>query len=252
MAYVMLGRCEVLDDIYIAGNFQADGIACSTDALNEANRLQEIFEKDDDQNEEDQKFKISFLNTRSLKKHEIDLRMEPLLMKADIFCLCETWLNESESVPFEGFEGIFANAGRGKGIAAFVKNFPTQEPVKIIEKNFSSVIIHINRMVLVFMYVSKECDQDEVIKVLSDYALGKKPTAVIGDFNWNYNDSCKIKTFFEKNLFQQVITEPTHDMGNTIDHVYLNSLLPSEKVESKCSPAYFSDHDIITLRISLK
>ena len=87
MAYVMLGRCEVLDDIYIAGNFQADGIACSTDALNEANRLQEIFEKDDDQNEEDQKFKISFLNTRSLKKHEIDLRMEPLLMKADIFCL---------------------------------------------------------------------------------------------------------------------------------------------------------------------
>jgi len=252
MAYVCLGRCEALEDIYICGNFQASGIACSADALNEANRLLEIFEKGSDQNQQENMFNVSFLNIRSLKKHENDVRIESLLMNADIFCLCETWLNESEYVQFEGFKGIFVNAGRGKGIATYIKSNPTMEPVTINTKHFSSIVIQTHNMVLCFIYASSECNQDEIIKFLSTFALDKKPTAVVGDFNWDCNKSCKIRTFFEKRKFRQVINEPTHEMGNIIDHVYLNSLVPCENVKSYCSPAYFSDHDLITLQFSMK
>ena len=90
------------------------------------------------------------------------------------------------------------------------------------------------------------------MKVLSDFALKKTPTAVIGDFNWNYKESFKIKNFLEENDFIQAITEPTHEMGHILDHVYLSRTFPRGKVEVACSPAYFSDHDIVSLHLSLK
>ena len=253
MLYVCLGRCEVLDDIYIAGNLQVDGIACSSNAHAEANRLQEIFEKNVIQIKNDDQLLVSFLNTRSLRKHYDDIRKEPLFMSADLFSLCETWLNGSETVEFEGFQGTFANGGRGKGIAAFVKIIPSREAVIINEERFSSIIIQTQQNItFMFMYISKNANQDQILNVMSKFAFDNMPTAIIGDFNWDYKQSFKIKTVLEENGFNQVVTEPTHELGHTLDHVYLNRFFPRERMEVKCSPAHFSDHDIISLLFSLE
>ena len=44
MAYVMLGRTELLSDMYIAGDFNVDQIKCDQSALAESNRLLELFD----------------------------------------------------------------------------------------------------------------------------------------------------------------------------------------------------------------
>ena len=44
MAYVCLGRCEKLEDIYIVGDFDPEGIVCCPRALKENDRLNKEFE----------------------------------------------------------------------------------------------------------------------------------------------------------------------------------------------------------------
>ena len=69
MAYVMLGRTELLNDMYIAGDFNVEQIKCDQFALAESKRLLEMF--DNSQTEQLEKraglWKISYLNVRSMK-----------------------------------------------------------------------------------------------------------------------------------------------------------------------------------------
>ena len=44
MAYVMLGRTELLSDMYIAGDFNVEQIKCDPSALSESQRLLTIFD----------------------------------------------------------------------------------------------------------------------------------------------------------------------------------------------------------------
>ena len=110
MAYVMLGRTELLNDMYIASEFSIDQIKCDQAALTESNRLLEIF--DNSQKEQIDKrlglWKISYLNVRSIKSadgHREDVRHDNFLMDADMFGLVETWLEKDDKVDFEGYLG---------------------------------------------------------------------------------------------------------------------------------------------------
>ena len=90
MAYVMLGRCELLDDLYITGEFSAEQIKCDLIyALPEAQRLLEIFENSQREQREqrEQCWKISYLNVRSMKScngHREDVKSDKRI-KSDIF-----------------------------------------------------------------------------------------------------------------------------------------------------------------------
>ena len=44
MAYVMLGRTELLSDMYISGDFNVEQIKCDPSALAESKRLLTIFD----------------------------------------------------------------------------------------------------------------------------------------------------------------------------------------------------------------
>ena len=56
MAYVMLGRCESLDDMYIAGDFDPSLIKCDKAALKESQRIDSIVKA---RNEEEKARKIA-------------------------------------------------------------------------------------------------------------------------------------------------------------------------------------------------
>ena len=124
MAYVMLGRSSRLQDIFIAGELDVNEIKCDPNALEESNRLDEIFDQSVEQEQERrfQHWKISYLNVRSMKAadgHAKDVAKDNFIMDSDIFGLGETWLEEDQEVQFEGFSGYFANFGSGKGIAGY-------------------------------------------------------------------------------------------------------------------------------------
>ena len=84
IAYVALSRSEQLNDIYIKGTLERDGIHASPDALEETNRLQTIFDQNAIKvNERAEKYwQISYLNVRSLNCHKDDVAKDNFLMSA--------------------------------------------------------------------------------------------------------------------------------------------------------------------------
>ena len=125
MAYVMLGRCQKLGDIYILGVINAADIKVSPEALAETLRLEDEFSivKQMEVASYSDCFTISYLNINRLKPHWKDLKSDDLFMKSDVISLGETWLHPNEHVSFEedGYEGSQVNIGDGKGVMAFAK-----------------------------------------------------------------------------------------------------------------------------------
>ena len=78
MAYTLFGRSQRLEDIYICGAFEKEGIKCDEDALLETKRLEKVF----DNNEAVKKlkranyWKISYLNVSSLNAHVEDVSID--------------------------------------------------------------------------------------------------------------------------------------------------------------------------------
>ena len=65
---MMLGRCERIQDIFIAGEFDSSYIKCSKDALAESRRLEEIANerRAGEIMEEDSSVIVGYLNVRSI------------------------------------------------------------------------------------------------------------------------------------------------------------------------------------------
>ena len=56
-----------------------------------------------------------------------------------------------------------------------------------------------------------------------------------------------MKKFMLEKGFEQLIKKPTFDRGTLIDHVYANQSLIKLNVVAQQDPAYYSDHDIVSL-----
>ena len=57
-----------------------------------------------------------------------------------------------------------------------------------------------------------------------------------------------MRKIVDKYKFEQLMMDPTHDKGNTIDHVYVSSALLGRVMIEKTS-IYYSDHDLLTIKI---
>ena len=58
-------------------------------------------------------WKLSFLNVRSLKRHKEDVQKDDFIMSADIFALGETWLEKDQPISFTRFKEYNENLGHG-------------------------------------------------------------------------------------------------------------------------------------------
>ena len=92
MAYVMLGRCESIKDIYISGEFDPANIKCDKAALAEAQRIDEVVRARDEIEQllQDKMWTVSFINVRSLPAHFEDVESVPILKQSHVFACGET------------------------------------------------------------------------------------------------------------------------------------------------------------------
>ena len=251
LAYVTLGRSEELKDIYIKGTLLREGIHASPDALEETNRLQSIFDEKVNKLHEQAKtfWQITYLNVRSLLGcHKDDVKRDNFIMAADMFSLAETWLKPGETVEFDGFEGVFAGHGKGKGISSFSRIECTLV-YSIATEKFSSIHLRFPKFDVISMYLSSGCNKEEIFVHLETWIDSSRPTAIMGDFNINYSRDNKLIQSIEKLGFLQLIQEPTRVSGSLIDHIYVNEALKLLGVFTQQDSAYYSDHDMITLYI---
>ena len=111
MAYVMLGRCEQLSDLYIMGKFDPTKIRCNYKALMEAYRLEKLSLTGRITDEDDCHLSIVSINIRSLEKHLPDLRNDFVVKQKDLICLQETWLkpDNEQSKEIEDYYSFFGS-----------------------------------------------------------------------------------------------------------------------------------------------
>ena len=78
-----------------------------------------------------------------------------------------------------------------------------------------------------------------------------RSTILTGDTNIDIlKDSGKHFVEFMKDLgFTQLVKFPTHDQGGLLDHVYVTQDL-LEKVSVSQTGIYFSDHQLITIKLN--
>ena len=171
------------------------------------------------------------------------------MIESDILTLGETWLQGQSEVSFNGFEGHFASFGRGKGIAVFSRHQLYYGPSKSSSECHSVIKVVLSDIELIFVYVSQNCDRKALLSQLFDYMDLANPTVVMGDFNEKYCESSYLSKSFKRRGFSQLISSPTHDKGNLIDHMYVNNLVLERGHFVEKSAAYYSDHDILTLYI---
>ena len=239
---------------YFLGNFDPSGIKCSSLALEQSRKLLCQF-KDEMKSKSDKRqfyWKISYLNVHSLYAHGHDVAKDNFLMDSDVFALGETWLHFEARINFEGYHGFFANFGPGKGVSAFGRNElqAPKEPLIISSEFLSLVKVRYVDIDMIFVYVSKKCQQSVLVAKMKELINKSEPTVVIGDFNEHYTEEAPLSKIMETMDFHQKITESTHDKGNTIDHLYVNNYLMKKDFFVEKNAAYYSDHDIISLYVA--
>ena len=255
MAYVMLGRTELLSDMYISGDFSVEQIKCDPSALAESNRLLELF--DDSQKKHINKragsWKISYLNVRSLKSadgHREDVRHDNFLMDADMIGLGETWLGKDDKVDFEDYLGCYASFGNGKGVAGYTKIDLILPPKTISTETYSAVFLRAHEFSIIFVYLSHNYKRKELFQLLETWIIKNVPTALLGDINEGPGEP-----FYKKMIsigFEYLINKPTCETGSIIDNIFVNNAMKAKNVSTNIDAVYYSDHDIVSLYIPKK
>ena len=170
-------------------------------------------------------------------------------MMSDVFCLGETWLHQGTEIHFEGFTDFHANYGFGKGLSTYVRSQLQADYITLSAENLSLSKLSLLHIDIIFAYVSNRCKKEVLIAKLTELIDIKKPTAIIGDFNENYSEASQITKYLKALDFNQLIQEPTHDKGSTIDHIYANKMLKNQGIFHEKNSAYYSDHDVISLYV---
>ena len=256
MAYVCLGRCEKLEDIYIVGNFDPNGIKCCPRSLEESNRLDQEFEniKELKESKYTDCFTISYLNINRMAPHKEDILLDTWLMKSDIISFGETWLKSDQKIYFDDqdYKGTQANTlnANGKGIASFIKNKYEASWKQVANERFSAILTQTEFVDVISLYLSKDFNWNEFHQTLEEWIVEDRDTVVIGDTNINFlKKSHDLLKFLEKKNFTQLVDRPTHICGGLLDQIYVNRSLMDKNPYHSQRSVYYSDHDEIVLHI---
>ena len=129
MAYVMLGRTENLDQLYLE-KFDPKKIYCDDQSKKETLRIMKESKEALARNawfSSREKIKVAALNIRSLIKHFDDLRNDVTILQSDIIITTETNypLGPFTARELDGYESFNVKGGKGKGniFKIFVKAY---------------------------------------------------------------------------------------------------------------------------------
>ena len=257
MVYVMLSRVCTLWQVLILNNFDESKMYPSQVALRELERLEkESRIIHSNENEEKRSLKIFSLNCRSLKKHHLDIVSDCNVLNNDIICLQETWLDDDtllNDLEIPSFKLYLNSNGKGKGIAAYVKNNTFKHETDIKEENmqiskFSSPIIDI-----MIVYRSQNGEYSMLNQNIETLTSNEKPQLIIGDFNFCHKESSNLtKRYFQQQNFSQLVKDPTHIEGNLLDHAYLSDTDNVIEYKTELQIKYYTDHKGISVVIDKK
>lgn len=267
-AYVALSRATSLN-VFFCLDFDPDKIIASKKVCQQMSfmlsKKKLLQEKERDTEDI---FTFVLHNIRSLRRHMVDLRSDPIFENADVVILTETWLNEldrSSTYCLNGYTLIRCDRRevsktRGGGVAAYVKstcNFEFKENSLdgidcLYLKNFGLGKYGVVNVVAI--YKPPNVSDSTLFNLLNEIIIGRESdlTLIMGDFNIDICDESQNFTnaLVEGYGFYQLVNNATHVSGSLLDHVYVYTK-SVQAITCKNFPSYYSDHDILQIKMGL-
>ena len=256
MAYVALGRCESLKDVFITEKFNAKKITCDSNALEMSHELDrraaQISGLRDLWFLGCNVVKLSFLNIRSLPRHYEDLKRDSVMLTSNLICLAETWLGAEQStgaLALPGYNLETVSRGHGKGVACYTQHMSGPSTAAASE-SFQVLRVRVSSLDVITVYRSEAYNIPEValrVQEVIDECGEEARVVIVGDLNFPGNEVNNFTYVLSRRGFKQIVKEPTHLGGRCIDHCYVKD---PGNVQHFQHSVYYSDHTAlcITLR----
>ena len=270
-AYVALSRVKNLNGLHIL-DFDPKTIRVNAEVKEEMDRLRDQCSSADLEMNTFPTcdFTLSHLNIRGIKAHMRDLQMEHVVLKSDIFCFCETFLQGTDKfneyslgrsdMDIFRIEREVADNIRSGGILMAVNRVlkPTlvtgtisddmeQVTVKIEtgSKGFCITCVYRPPSSSVKHFIKQTAQLvDELEQVYSSSSF-----IIVGDFNEDIlQGSNNISSFFSSIGFEQYTKSATRDSGTLLDHTYVKAT--GYSIRAVVHDTYYSDHDVVSVHFS--
>ena len=273
-AYVMLGRVQERNQLYIIDSLPENKITTDKEALSQLavlkaksiNSNPPVWEKTFLQS-----CKIFYHNIHSLKDKIEDIKADLLLPFSDILILGETWLEtdkdsdqslsalcqtinndtnkEVSPLHLNGYRLHLNSNGRGKGLATYFKENKFAIKQDITNEDLQLTILESKNLCVIGLYRS---NADQTLSLqLKELIPAVGTCLIIGDFNLCTQRSPSHEVFITLKAlgFNLIVTEATHFDGGHLDQAWLRIMHPStQDVHSieLYSPYYnCKDHDAL-------
>ncbi|XP_066265421.1 uncharacterized protein [Branchiostoma lanceolatum] len=268
--YVAFSRVRKLQDLFIVG-FRPETIKCNAKVTAEMARLtNKSMALLKTPAVTCQSTSIIFLNILSYLKHLEDLKSTECIADADITCFAETFLTPRHSlaqdqritpemsyIERQDRQSPSQLGGRG-GLMVMSRSAMTRLHKQgitpsAIEYMCLRVPSSNTTIQLCVVYCKPSVNQNILLRdmrALVNTMDNTTPIMICGDFNVDLQVSDNIPPLLDTMItlgFRQLVSNPTTDYGSLLDHVYINRYLQATANVIDC---YFSDHDIINVKVS--
>ena len=226
---------------------------------------------------------VLLMNARSLQDKAAEVATVAEELETDILLITETWM-DGLAVQVRGFVKVALDSktkGHGGGSAIYVRQrlFASCREIAVKNKKnsdngFQIAAIECLDFTIVCVYRSPSivkgdsCTQAKLANILEKNFKNSSKLIICGDFNLpsikSWDNEAPMhgsrSDLFLKNMsdslgWHQIIHEPTHDLGNILDLVFVEDLCDVSDAKVLNQKDYFSDykldHKLITFRINL-
>ena len=263
--YVALSRVTTLNGLYLTGTFNENAFKADLKAFEEYERLRSdcILANVPNISSSEDSVTLTLLNTRSLKKHAIDIKCDSHLMETDILCLTETHILPEQNVDginavlnpltitYNNNQDKFLSTAVGTNNSVFVQTcerlngfmlLTLSKPAFSQNQNISVCLVYRKHGLSIGSFL------DSLRTILEVHNID----VLLGDFNIDlFDDSLKqrlIEVLYDYN-FVSSVDDSTHIDGGLLDQVYLKKESGLSVCECNIFCVYFSDHDAVKIKI---
>ena len=264
--YVALSRVTTLNGLYLTGNFDETAFKADEKAFTEYDRLRAecvlpdvpLMECSPDS------LTITLLNTRSLRKHAVDIKSNQHLMETDLLCLTETHILPTHDVDdinaeLDPLTIVYRNCmDKFQSTAiCYNRNAVVEEGYEMFEDvflfNLLKPTLSETRIISVCLIYRKHgTSVNEFLRSLSGILDSYNIDLLLGDFNIDlFDDNLKEGLLAALDQYKLVSSsnQSTHIDGGLLDQIYLKKDICFSSVEINLHSIYFSDHDAVKIKI---
>ena len=253
-AYVMFGRVENMDQLFILDSLPDNKIYCDQDAKDQ---LEIMKARSENRNPPawrtrlEDSLKISYLNINSLRAKMEEVKADPTFSFADIIIFGETWLEEATEatvteLQLPGYQLRLNNAGRGKGLATYYRLDQFTVIKDITSQDLQISVLTSANTTIIGLYRSRNnTSLPDVLREMLPKINNN--TVIVGDFNIcsHSEQTHPVLQTLMSHGFQEQTQEPTHFQGGWIDMLWMK--ITNRVADTKLYSPYYTckDHDCI-------